>query len=452
MKTFRLPDLGEGPREAEIVKWLVAPGDQVAADQSLVSVETDKAVVELPSPYAGRIVTLFGKPGDIVPTGAPLVEIEEAEGGRATSAAPERAEEDRRAGGPQTLEGEGEGTGEEAATHERAETALPSEPSAPPSGGSIDAGTVVGRIERTREAALAGRPSASAAREARALSEGREPSEPSQRPRAVPAVRMLARRLGVDLQAIVGSGPSGAITRSDVERAVSGSMSGAGESAGATSAQAVVAEGYEPLRGPRRAMARNMSRAHDEVASATVSDDASLRSWASGVDTMVRLIRAVGAACKASPQLNAWYDGAARARKLHDHLDLGIAVDTEDGLFVPVLRNADSRTDEELREELNALRAAVAARTISRDLLGGQFLTLSNFGTIGGRYASLVVVPPQVAIVGAGHIEQRAVARDGALWAESVLPLSVTFDHRAVSGAEAARFLAALIEDLESAT
>ena len=365
MTTFNLPDLGEGLQEAEIVSWHVGVGDHVVADQPLVSVETEKAVVEIPAPQSGRIAKLFAEPGAIVEIGAPLVEFEAA--------------------------------------------------------GAVDTGTVVGEIraEEAPKAPAAPRP----AREARGV-------------KAAPAVRALAGKLGVDLTVVSPSGPQGAVTAADVERAA-----------------AAIAEAGppEPLRGVRRAMALNMERAHAEVVPATVIDTADIHDWAPGSDVTMRLIRAIVAGCAAEPALNAWYLGRDQGRRLHRKIDLGIAMDTEDGLFVPVLHDVGNRDAADLRRGLEAMKADLRARKVPVEELRGQTITLSNFGMFAGRHAALVVLPPQVAILGAGRIHESVVARDGAPAVRRVLPLSLTFDHRPVMGGEASRFLAAVIEDLETA-
>ena len=365
MKTFNLPDLGEGLQEAEIVAWHVAVGDRVGADQPLVSVETDKAVIEIPSPRAGRIAKLLARPGEIVEVGAPLVAFEQAV--------------------------------------------------------EADTGTVAGEIKASsevmeEEATVEG-PAAAAA------------------VKATPVVRALARRLGVDLAVVGPSGPGGVITAPDVERAAQ------------TLAEAA---SLEPLRGVRRAMAQRMAQAHAEVAPATVVDEADIDSWRQEADVTIRLIRAVVAGCKAEPSLNAWYDSRAVGRRLHDKIDLGIAVDTEDGLFVPVMRDVGSRDAADLRRGLEAMKADITARTVPPEELRGATITLSNFGTLAGRYAVPVVVPPQVAILSAGRSAPRVIAVKGKAVIHRMLPLSLTFDHRAVSGAEAARFVGAAIADLES--
>jgi 2-oxoisovalerate dehydrogenase E2 component (dihydrolipoyl transacylase) len=367
MGQFMLPDLGEGLEGAEIVTWHVNEGDHVVTDQPLVSVETDKAVVEVPSPWSGRIARVFGAKGDLVKVGAPLVEFAE--------------------------------------------------------GTEHDTGTVVGQLDTDeRQAARAEIPA--------------EPA-PGRMLQALPAVRALARKLDVDLNAVQASGPGGAITRADVERAAK-SLAEAGPA--------------EPLRGMRRAMAQRMAAAHAEVVPATVTDDADIDEWRKSEDASIRLMRAIAAACKAEPALNAWYNFDAGERRLVKRIDIGIAVDTEGGLIVPVIRNVAERDARDLRAGLDRLRTDAAARSIPPEELRGATITLSNFGMIGGRFASLVVVPPQVAIVGAGRIAQRVVAHLGQPAVRRVLPLSLTFDHRVVTGGEAARFMVALKSDLERAS
>jgi pyruvate dehydrogenase E2 component (dihydrolipoamide acetyltransferase) len=364
MRQFNLPDLGEGLEEAEIVAWHVNEGDHVVVDQPLLSVETDKAVVEVPSPQSGRVARLFGAKGDLVKVGAPLVEFAE--------------------------------------------------------GAERDTGTVVGELEPREEPHST--PQAEAA----------EPA-PARTLQVVPAIRALARKLDVDLNLVQATGPGGTITGADVERAAK-SLAEAGPA--------------EPLRGMRRAMAQRMATAHAEVARTTVSDEVDIGDWREREDVTIRLVRAIATACKAEPSLNAWYNSQAGERRLIKRIDIGIAVDTEGGLIVPVLRNVGERDARDLRAGLDRMRADASARSIPPEELRGATITLSNFGMIGGRFANLVVVPPQVAIVGAGRIEARVMVHQGRAAVRRVLPLSLTFDHRVVTGGEAARFLVALRSDL----
>ena len=247
-------------------------------------------------------------------------------------------------------------------------------------------------------------------------------------------MRALAGRLGVDLALVSPSGPHDTVLTSDVERAA------------ATIAEAGA---LEPLRGVRRAMARNMERAHAEVVPATVTELADIEAWSAGSDVTMRLIRAIVAGCRAEPALNAWYFGRDKGRRLQGKVDLGIAMDTTDGLFVPVLRDVASRAIDDLRRGLEAMKADVTARSVPLEELRGATITLSNFGMFGGLHAALVVLPPQCAILGAGRRHQRVMPHDGKPALRAVLPLSLTFDHRAVMGGEASRFLSSVVQDLE---
>jgi pyruvate dehydrogenase E2 component (dihydrolipoamide acetyltransferase) len=196
-------------------------------------------------------------------------------------------------------------------------------------------------------------------------------------------------------------------------------------------------------------MAQRMTTAHAEVTPASVMEEADIGDWTIGQDITIRLVRAIASACKAEASLNARYNAAAGERRLVKRIDIGIAVDTEGGLIVPVLRNVGERDARDLRAGLDRLRADAEARSIPPEELRGATITLSNFGMIGGRFANLVVVPPQVAIVGAGRITQQVMAHHGQPTVRRALPLSLTFDHRVVTGGEAARFLVALKFDLE---
>jgi pyruvate dehydrogenase E2 component (dihydrolipoamide acetyltransferase) len=284
---------------------------------------------------------------------------------------------------------------------------------------SADTGTVVGEIRASEERADE---ATSTARSGAALAV-----------RATPAVRALARRKGVDLALVSPSGADGVITAADVERAAA-SLAEAGP--------------LEALRGVRRAMATRMAHAHAEVVPATVSDDADIDAWRDG-DVTIRLVRAIVAGCAGEPALNVWFDSQSQGRRLHAKIDLGIAVDTDDGLFVPVLRDVGNRDAADLRRGLERMKADILARTIPPEELRGATITLSNFGTLSGRYAAPVVVPPQVAILSTGRAAPRVVAVDGRPAVHRIMPLSLTFDHRVVTGGEAARFLAAVIADLE---
>lgn len=472
IKTFHLPDLGEGLPDATIVEWLVAEGATVRLDEPLVSMETAKAVVEVPSPYSGKLVKRHGGAGDVIATGAALAEFE------LDPNLPQRSEAEstghHHAPPPKAAAEPVKGAGAPAPDHQRVVASDEGgEIAAGEAGDRADEGTVVGAME----------------------SSGRVHAEQATRVggvRAVPAVRALAKKLGVDLARVAPSGADGVVTLKDVKDAAAAGTAKLGAVAAAAApapARPPVAAGAVPaaaptprpeaerttlsaagrpmrttppgvgasgqpeqLKGVRRNMARVMAAAHAQVVPTTLCDDADIHAWLPGSDVTVRLIRSLVRACKAVPALNAWFDGENLTRTLHPHVDIGIAVDTEDGLFVPALRNADVLDAPGLRAAVNRLRTQVEERSLPADELKGYTISLSNFGVFAGRYATPVVVPPCVAIVAAGKGRHQMTPVMGGFESHRVIPISLTFDHRAATGGEAARFLKAMLDDLALAS
>lgn len=402
VKTFNLPDLGEGLPEAEIVSWLVAEGDLVKVDQPMLSVETAKAVVEVPAPYTGRIARIHAPDGTILPTHAPLVDIDT--------------------------------DGEAAAAQESGAEAEPAAASEAPAEQRQDSGTVVGKMmssdEVLEDADIAGR--------------GRR--RQGGRGKAAPAVRALAKQLGVDLEDCRPTGRHDRIVAEDV-RAAAG---GAAPAVARQVPKVRLPPGKpEPLRGTRRAMAQSMSASRDHVAQCTIFDDADIHHWSSGQDITARLLRAIVAGCRAEPALNGFFDGETMSRQLESRVDIAIAVDTPDGLIVPVVRDVGRKSAQALRADLNAIKQATRERSVKPEDMRDFTFTLSNFGMMAGRYASPVVVPPTIAILGAGGLRYDVVPVMGGIEAHRRIPLSLTFDHRCATGGEACRFLAAVIDDLQ---
>ncbi len=398
MTRFNLPDLGEGLQEAEIVRWHVAVGDTVAVDQPMVAMETAKAVVEVPAPFAGIVLALHGKPGDTIATGAPLVDFQ-TEGGNGTAA-----------------------------------------------DAGVAQGGVVGHMPETDEVIGAGGTAAS-------------PRTGGQRNRVLPAVRELARKLGVDVEPLRGSGPGGLVTLDDVLAAktttpfaAAAPIQVAAPSSMRPALGLTETGELEMLRSLRRAMAQSMTLSRDSVMECTVFDDADIEGWKPGGDYTGRLLRAISAGCRAEPGLNAWFDGANQGRRLFQPIHVGIAVDTPDGLLVPVIRDVGQRDAAQLRTEVNRLKTGARDRTLPAADLRDFTIMLSNFGVMAGRYATPVVVPPAVAILGSGRIARDVVATERGIEAHRRIPLSLTFDHRCVTGGEAVRFLAAVIADLQLPT
>lgn len=369
MNIFNLPDLGEGLPDAEIHEWFVNEGDMVVTDQPLVAMETAKAVVDVPCPQSGTIIKLFGKPGDVIKTGEPLIAF--------NSTTPK----------------------------------------------TTDKGTVVGNLEESSEIS-----------EDNFIIGGAQSDRA--RAKATPAAKLLAKKLDVNLSALVNSDKSKVITCEEVQAYAD--------------KKSQAPEGYEPLRGVRRAMLNSMIQSHTEVVPVSIFDEADISKWKPKTDITVRLIRAILYAAQREPALNAWFNTRHGARQCFKEVHLGLAMDNDEGLFVPVIHDAAKRTDTELRQLINEFKTSVSNREISADKLKGATITLSNFGKFAGRFASPIIVPPMVSIVAVGKLYKGVVAlNNGCIEAHDLLPLSISFDHRAVTGGEATRFLGALIESLQ---
>jgi pyruvate dehydrogenase E2 component (dihydrolipoamide acetyltransferase) len=395
---FRFPDVGEGITEGEVVRWLVRPGETIRADQPLVEIETDKAVVEIPAPCPGRIVRLMAQEGEKIQVGQVLVAIGEID--------------------------------------------------QPVSSSSV---SVVGALEAT-SADLPPPPEI-------------EPSAPTAtRPArilAIPSVRKLARELGVDLARVAPTGPRGRIRREDVLRAAE--QRGASVSPKEPEAAAPVQQerdefgptAWLPLPALRRTIAEAMVRAANTAVPVTTTDEVDVTElvawWQRSRDTaeasrsrltmLPFVMKAVVAALSQHPQLNATLTDDQRHLVLKRYYHLGIATDTPDGLIVPVVKDVDRKSVLELADELQRLTELARTRRISlADLRGGTF-TISNYGAIGGMFATPMLHLPQVAILGVGRCLQKPMVHHGAVAVRTVLPLSLTFDHRALDGATAQRFL-----------
>ena len=480
-KTFHLPDLGEGLPDATIVEWFVKEGDIVKLDAPLVSMETAKAVVEVPSPFSGKVTKLHGKAGDVIDTGAALVDIE------LDPKLPQRAE--------------AESTGHHHAPPKAAPPAKVSARRHRTMHARSSPRTMAARSpRRARRRAPMPAPWSARWKPATASSASRPSRSAASRP-CLPCARWR-EKLGVDLSRVIperrrrrryvagreeccggGHGESGllatpagevgarsatdqvrqrrnALDRRRLSAAAAPSPVGTRDSERTAlsasgqpmrtspPAQSAAFGQPEQVKGVRRNMARVMADAHAKVVPTTICDDADIHAWLPGNDITVRLIRALVSACKTVPALNAWFDGENLTRTLHPHVDIGIAVDTEDGLFVPALRNADVLDAAGVRVALNRIRDQVQNRSIPAEELKGYTISLSNFGVFAGRYATPIVVPPCVAIVAAGKLRHEVVAVMGAIETHRVMPLSLTFDHRAATGGEAARFLKAMLDDL----
>jgi len=356
---FRLPDLGEGLTEGEVARWLVEPGQEIAEDDPLVEIQTDKATVEIPSPYAGTVLKLLVAEGEVAPVGAVLVVI----------------------GVP----------GED----------LPESAGKQPS-----------------DKVPQGRPARRAA---------------AARVQATPLVRRIAGELGIELDSVAGTGPAGRITEDDVRAAA--------RSAGPEEGRRV------PLRGVRRLIAEHMSRAHREAAPVTWVEECDF-----GQVELDRLVAAVVQACALElptfPELNARLDGDGIVYL--DRYDIGVAVQAEQGLVVPVVRGCDTLTLEEIDAEVRRLADGAREGTLAPEEIRGSTFTVTSAGKLAGLFQTPIVNHPEVAILSVGRIRERAVVREGEVVIRRIGHIAVTFDHRVVDGARAAEFGLAVISRLQS--
>ena len=358
MRFFNLPDLGEGIPEADVVEWHVKEGDSIKEDDIMVSVETAKAIVDVPAPCTGVIAKLCAQEGETVLTGAPLVEFVSDE---------------------------------------------------------ADTGTVVGKLVEDDQSTVVQDD----------FFIGAAPESTVSQSATTENIQALAQKLNMNL----GDLPKARST-APVEKSYA-------------------LKNPEPLKGVRKHMARTMAESHASVVPVTLFDDADIHHWSDKEDITVRLIQAIAHACKEEPALNAWFDGATMSREVHESVSLGLAVDSEGGLFVPVIKEAETLNTKQLRSKINDLRVAVKERSLSNSELQGASISLSNFGVFAGKYATPIVVPPMVCIIGVGKLKEEIVSVNSKPVSHRILPLSLSFDHRAATGGEATRFLHAMIKLLQ---
>ena len=400
---FKMPDLGEGTVEAEVVAWHVKVGDEVTEDKIIAEIMTDKAAVEIPSPVTGRIVSLNGSPGDKIPVGAPLIVFETAAAG---AAAPVTAE------------------------------AKPAAAAAPPAPTVAKAATPAAAPPATAQAAATPAPS----------------SPSGGRVMASPATRRRAHDAGIDLTAVSGSGPGGRILRDDLQSA---------PSSGAVR-QSVEETTEIKVIGVRRVIAERMSEAKRNiphfayVEEVDVTELESLRqhlnSKAEGRGSLTFLpfvIAALTRVLESFPQCNALYDAARNTIVRHAAVHVGVATQTPDGLKVPVIRNAQALDVWELGAQIRSSSERARNNQATRNELMGSTITVTSLGKLGGIASTPVINAPEVAIIGLNKAVERAVVDRGAVVVRRIMNLSSSFDHRFVDGYDAAAMIQALKEMIE---
>ncbi|MFF5023994.1 dihydrolipoamide acetyltransferase family protein [Streptomyces collinus] len=421
---FKLPDLGEGLTEAEIVRWLVNVGDVVAIDQPVVEVETAKAMVEVPCPYGGVVTARFGEEGTELPVGAPLLTVAVGSG-----TAPEP-------------DGDGGGSGNVLVGYGTSE--------APARRRRVRATAAGGPVGQPAPAVPAPAPAPVAA-PAVTAAPGTGPV-----PVISPLVRRLARDNDLDLRQLAGSGPDGLILRADVEgalRARTAPAPAAQEPSARVSAGSPVRDGVRiPLKGVRGAVADKLSRSRREIPDATCWVDADATelmraraamnaAGASRISLIALLARICAAALARHPELNSYVDTEAREVVRLDEVHLGFAAQTERGLVVPVVRDAHARDAESLTAEFARLTEAARTGTLTpAELTGGTF-TLNNYGVFGVDGSTPIINHPEAAMLGVGRIVPKPWVHEGELAVRQVVQLSLTFDHRVCDGGTAGGFL-----------
>ena len=430
---IKMPDIGEGIAEVELVAWRVQPGDTVVEDQILADVMTDKATVDIPSPVAGTVLALGGKPGELMAVGGELIRLEVAGDGNVK---PKSAQEMAAATAPAALQVGPDGAAAVTLSPQPASSAVPK--TATPATAAIPAkGPPVSTPAPMRA--------------------------PGEKPIASPSVRQRAWELGIELQFVHGSGPAGRITHDDLE--VYLASRGQPRASGAASAYAERhGEEAHPVIGLRRKIAQKMQEAKRRiphfsyVEEIDVTEIEALRAKLNekygrerGKLTLLPLLaRATALAVRDFPQMNARFDDDAGVVTRYRPMHLGIATQTDAGLIVPVLRHAEAKNPWDCSREIARLADAARSGKAGRDELSGSTITISSLGPLGGIATTPVINHPEVAIIGVNRIIERPVFRDGLVVGRKLMNLSSSFDHRVVDGMDAAQFIQAIRVLLET--
>lgn len=430
---IRMPDIGEGIAEVEIVEWRVKVGDSVAEDQTLCDVMTDKAAVEVPSPVAGRVLELGGEVGQVMAVGSVLIRIDSS--GGSTEGAQDQV--------PAAAASSSKPLPSPAA----APPPSPDLPTPPPAAATTSAPRTIGVV-----------PPPDAARTA--------PAAPSTRPGALaaPAVRERARTLGIDLSSLKGSGPDGRVVHADLDAALARSSTGMRASTALPAAAPTDGTREVKLIGLRRAIAQKMLQSKRSIPHFTYVEEIDVtemvalreelnRQYAAArgeLSPLVLAIRAIVRAVAAFPQVNARFDDEAGVLTLYDAVHLGVATQTDSGLMVPVLRQAQTLDLWHCADAIAQLAAKARAGKATRDELSGSTLTVTSLGKLGGIVSTPVINHPEVAIVGINRIVARPMVHNGDVQVRQMMNLSSSFDHRVVDGAVAAGYIQRVKQLLET--
>ena len=437
---FNFPDLGEGLEEGTVLEWYVKEGQGVKVGDSLVQMETDKVVADIPSPKNGVILKTHGEVGDIIKVGSPLVDIQ-VEGSEGI---------DEGSDTEQNIESEEERVEREADSGQVEKTVI--EPIAE---SDDDAGSVVGTIEVAAKNAIM--PKSNEAEEYSTYE-----IENPRKALATPVARAMAKNLGIDINKVTGSGPSGRVKKSDIREFKATTEHGFLSTPDVKINDTKGDETYVPLTQIRKAIAKNMLQSIHNTAQMSVFEEVDIyelmqvrsrykqRFANRGVNLtyLSFIVKAVAQALKHHRQLNSQIDTENNRMIYRNRYHIGVAVDTPDGLMVPVIRDADKLTIFQIAKQISELADKARNRKLSIDEMKGGSFSITSFGSIGGIYATPVLNYPQAGILGIGRILKTPVVRDEEIVVGHVMPLSLTVDHRIVDGGEATRFIYKVMEYL----
>lgn len=436
---FNFPDLGEGLEEGTVLEWYVKEGQEVKVGDSLVQMETDKVVADIPSPKDGVILKTHGEVGDIIKVGSPLVDIQ-VEGSEAAKISESK----------DSVESEEERIEKEVNSGQVEKTVTE-----PISESEDDAGAVVGTMEVAAKNAIM--PESNEAEEY-----SLDTSEAPRKALATPVARAMAKNLGIDINKVEGSGPSGRVKKSDIREFKANAEQGYISTPNIRIDDNKGDETYVPLTQIRKAIAKNMLQSIHNTAQMSVFEEVDIyelmqvrsrykQRFANkdvNLTYLAFIVKAVAQALKHHRQINSQIDIENNRMIYRNRYHIGVAVDTPDGLMVPVIRDADKLTIFQIAKQIGELANKARNRKLSLDEMRGGSFSITSFGSIGGIYATPVLNYPQAGILGIGRILKKPVVRDEEIVIGHVMPLSLTVDHRIVDGGEATRFIYKVMEYL----
>lgn len=427
MTAFNLPDLGEGLKEAEVVKWLVKEGQYVQLDELILLVETAKAVVELPAPSAGVITRLVVEDGETVQVGQTLFEYDS-----------KKQCDDNKVSETQTEKRESVSVvGEISQSTDEIINAYEIEK-------INDELALVKQYDYEKIPSVKAEPIClNTFKQSKSHKPKIETQDTEVERSSLNSPRTIAFAKKLGLMELIDHTYYGELSLHDLLVIYQDKLH-------LTNKEQSFSDNPIVLKGTRKVMAQVMTQAHQTIPSATLFDDADISHWSLKTDITLRIINAITSACAKVPIMNARYDSENMSIQQCKHIDLGLAVHSERGLFVPVIRQINMKKETEIRECINKFRQQINDETIQAKDLIGATITLSNFGALSGRYATPIIVPPQVCIIGIGKSTEQALVNKGKIQVGRILPISLSFDHRVATGGDAALFMQSLIQALEA--